>query len=154
MPEVIDGKTYYTLNEWKELDLSTRHEIEKDMLFKHLSRFNVDTIKGFLQRVEDGRIDGQSYFSGDPEDPTGCACVLGTLIEESDRSVSPSFSSFKEERNVTDVYVPLTDDPYEKPGESPVERMVFNAYEGDTPDTNDNLRLIRDWTLEYLEVGV
>ena len=156
MPEVVNGQTYYSRDEWLDLPIVDRHAIEREMLFKHFDRFSDDTVEQFLERVDAGLIDGSSYFAASDE---GCACVLGTLlgVEHEFGSAGRSHDMFLKERKIADVIVPLDpdeDDDHLDFGVSPVERLVFNVQQGDTPETDQNLALIEQWTLEYLSPAV
>lgn len=142
-------QTYYTQKEWRSLPTEKKHEVEKLQLFKHLDEAGRPAAEFFLQRLEQGGIAGNYYWT-ENSGPYGdsCGCVLGTL----------AYKKFGEE----DAYAEMTDTDQWESSEfrtedddigdsiSVVEVLAFNIQPGDTPENNENSALLHEWTSEWL----
>lgn len=141
-------KVYYTKEEWKALSIETRHAVEKKQLFDHLEEVGPDVVFKFLERVNEGKIYGNDYWDEDSE----CGCVLGTLKyyasqEDADEAMITGTDNWGSSWAFSSPFEGALEDP----SLSVVEVLAYNLRPGDTPENNENARLLRDWTQEWLD---
>lgn len=139
-------KTYYTKKEWDSFTPEARHEIEKIQLFDHLAEAGVKAAEFFLEQVEDGKIEGKDYW----DDESDCGCVLGTLMFGKEDKLA-AMQKDTEDWESSKYYAPLSGWQEPETGLSVVEILAYNLSPGDTPENNENARLLRDWTKEWLD---
>lgn len=139
-------KTYYSKEEWDSFTTEKRHEIEKIQLFDHLAEAGIEATEFFLKQVEKGQIEGHDYW----DDESDCGCVLGTLMFGKEGE-SAALSCDTEDWESAKYYAPLSKWQEPDTGLSVVEILAYNLSPGDTPENNENARLLRDWTKEWLD---
>lgn len=84
-------------------------------------------VRGLLQALEEGRVDGETY-SGD------CCCLIGTIAEVRG-------CSFKQLENIT----PNVD--------RPIEVWFFSILKGDTPESSIVAAITAEWINDWLAHG-
>lgn len=146
---------YYTHEEWQALTSNQKHEVEKRQLFKHLAAAGTKAAEFFLERLADGKIAGQHYWNGMNAEEA-CGCVLGTLRFAQTESYSEAMRADQTYDWDTEFRVDVNVETFDEdeddwdPSYSVVEALAFNIVKGETPDTNENARLLYDWTAEWL----
>lgn len=137
--------TYYTHKEWLDLSLEEKREVEKKQLFLHLDKAGVEAATFLLHRIAEGKIDGAFYWDAHSSD---CGCILGTLAY----SVS-GFDAFAADTTDTHEWDSkfITSDLRVSENCSVVEVLAYNIRPDDTPENNENARILHDWTKEWIE---
>lgn len=149
---MTDNKTYYTTEEWHNLTEEERHAVEKKQMWKHLDEFGVEAATGFLGRLEEGLIMGETYWDSPyAADGKSCGCVLGTLTFLTKGEAEASHLPWRDREFQSDQFMTCLPDGSDNPDFSVVEALAYNIELGDTPENNENARLLLEWTREWLD---
>lgn len=140
---------YYTAEEWAALTEVERHEVEKQQLWRHLEEAGLPAAEGFLTRLNEGGVDGRWYWNDAEENPYGkeCGCVLGTLAYYQRGAGDAGGETDTDDWDSSQFIV----ETYELGTVTVVEVLAYNIKAGETPENNQNARLLRDWTQEWIE---
>lgn len=141
--------TYYTEEEWNKFTIEQRHEIEKNQLFLHLDEAGYDAAEYFLDALYGGQILGNEYW----DESSKCGCVLGTLKyassdENDDAAVVSCTTDWKSSKF---MFVSNHELGGEGWGLTVTEALAYNIRPGATPSTDENAKLLADWTKEWLD---
>ena len=113
---------------------------EKESLYQVLDCLTEEEIRILLNRINEGKIVGELYWSED------CGCLIGTAAKIHTEYLDSAFFSGLP----SDYFYGLLG--LEKPANSlfSIEEFVFNVVSGDTPETSEVLKLVQEWIKEYL----
>jgi hypothetical protein len=152
----------HTVESWQKLSTEEKLAVEKRTLFAHLNSFGLEPARVLLASVEVGAIDGSQYMN----ENDGCGCILGTLAKgrgDTTESIAYKLDSdqFFEDEGVEVVSHGVFDLEMDgsdwgdngEAGYTAAEVLAVRLRPGDTPENNEQAKLIADWTREWIEAN-